>query len=197
MKKISILILLSLLTFSLSNINLGKNYVIFLSLFGISDYKGVSDLIFNNLKKLNIKDEKSIENLSKHVKSLELNDTLFYHDYDYFIGKDGLKFNTIQNSMIQAERLKGDEKNYIIYSIISFNVKYKKPPKIVRECKKKFLIKKCKNVEVPQSLTLEEVNEIVKIMKSKAMNVATINLPKENYDKYKQILRFKYPDLKF
>ena len=70
--------------------------------------------------------------------------------------------------------------------------------KYERKCKSGFLGigKKCTNVEVRRTFTQNEFKEIEKEIIDKITADAIVdlpNLPKEDYEKYKQILRFKFP----
>ena len=96
-----------------------------------------------------------------------------------------------------GEELKLNNK-YMVYFIFIFDVIVEGPPKYERKCKSGFLGigKKCKNVEVRRNFSQNEINEIVKEIINKMTVDAFVDLPKVDYEKYKQILLFKYPNNK-
>ena len=95
-----------------------------------------------------------------------------------------------------AEKLKGEDKNYIIYSMFSCKVKIFKPPEIIRVCKNVLFGKKCENVQRPSVVTSQDYDKVQEEIKVKVFESARIDLPKENYEKFKQILSFKFPKIK-
>ena len=70
-----------------------------------------------------------------------------------------------------------------------------KPSKWERKCKSGFLGigKNCKNIEVAQSFSENEMKEVNKEIRDKIIVNAFVDLPKEDYEQYKQILTFKFP----
>ena len=99
-----------------------------------------------------------------------------------------------------GEELKINNK-YWVYFIYNFDAIVEGPPKYERKCKSGFLGigKKCTNVEVRRTFTQNEIQEILKEIINKMTVDAFVdlpNLPKEDYEKYKQILSFKYPQNK-
>ena len=73
-----------------------------------------------------------------------------------------------------------------------------KPSKWESKCKSGFLGigKNCKNVEFAQSFSENEMKEVNKEIIDKIIVNAFVDLPKEDYEQYKQILRFKFPQNK-
>ena len=73
-----------------------------------------------------------------------------------------------------------------------------KSSKWERKCKSGFLGKgkNCKYVEVAQSFPENEMKEVNKEIRDKIIVNAFVDLPKEDYEQYKQILRFKFPQNK-
>ena len=96
-----------------------------------------------------------------------------------------------------GEELKLNNK-YLLYYIYNYNVIVEGPPKYERKCRKGFLGigKKCTNVEIRQNFTQNKMEEIHKEIKDKVIVDAFVDLPKVDYEKYKQILLFKFPQNK-
>ncbi len=86
-------------------------------------------------------------------------------------------------------------KKYVLYIIGFYEAILEKPPKYERKCKSGFLGigKKCTNVEVLQSFPQNEIKEVLEEIRNKIVVDAFVDLPKEDYEQYKQILSFKFP----
>ena len=86
-------------------------------------------------------------------------------------------------------------KKYVLYIIGFYQVILEKPSKYESKCKSGFLGigKKCTNVEVAQSFPLNEIKEIIEEIRDIIVVDAFVDLPKEDYEQYKQILTFKFP----
>ena len=87
---------------------------------------------------------------------------------------------------------------YLVYFTYNFDVIVEGPPKYERHCRKGFLGigKKCTNVEIRRTFSQNEIDEILKEIYNKMIADAFVDLPKVDYEKYKQILRFKFPNNK-
>jgi hypothetical protein len=191
MKKISILILLSLFTFSLSETGLIKYFQINFSGVGILEYDNFSELALKSIKP----SKKGIQSLQTIIKDLKTtnNQTFVENNLLYYPQKMSFEMSLIS---VIAEKLKGEDKNYIIYSMFSCKVKIFKPPEIIRVCKNVLFGKKCENVQVPSSMTSDELTKVHEEAMVKLYESARVDLPKENYEKFKQILSFKFPKVK-
>ena len=84
----------------------------------------------------------------------------------------------------------------VLYFIYYYDVILEKPPKYGLKCENLGVVKKCKNVEVNQTFTLNELKEIQKEIFYKMAADAFVDLPKEDYEQYKQILSLKFPQNK-
>ena len=191
MKKISFLILLSLFTFSLSETSLIKYLQINFSGVGILEYDSFSELALKSIKP----SKKGIQSLQTIIKDLKTtnNQTFVENNLLYYPQKMSFEMSLIS---VIAEKLKGEDKNYIIYSMFSCKVKILKPPRINRVCKKVFFGKKCKDVKSPSPITSDDIKKVEEEVKVKVFESARVDLPKENYEKFKQILSFKFPKVK-
>ena len=197
MKKTSLFILLILLTFSLSQSNFKLHFQTKQAYIGIRERDKIYDYISN---KMNFSKEIN-EIFKRYLSDLEFCDGLGGGGPQLISNLNKLRELKLFTSFsFNAELLKINKK-YFIYFIFAFNVIVEKPPKYERKCKSGFLGigKKCKNVEVAQTFTQNEINEIVKEINNKMIADAFVdlpNLPKEDYEQYKQILRFKFPQNK-
>ena len=191
MKKISILILLSLFTFSLSETGLIKYFQINFSGVGILEYDNFSELALKSIKP----SKKGIQSLQTIIKDLKTtnNQTFVENNLLYYPQKMSFEMSLIS---VIAEKLKGEDKNYIIYSMFSCKVRIVKPPEIIRVCKKVLFGKKCQNMQRPSVTTKDDIKKVEEEGKVKVFESARVDLPKENYEKFKQILSFKFPKIK-
>lgn len=191
MKKISILILLSLFTFSLSETGLIKYFQINFSGVGILEYDNFSELALKSIKP----SKKGIQSLQTIIKDLKTtnNQTFVENNLLYYPQKMSFEMSLIS---VIAEKLKGEDKNYIIYSMFSCKVRIVKPPEIIRVCKKVLFGKKCQNMQRPSVTTKDDIKKVEEEVKVKVFESARVDLPKENYEKFKQILSFKFPKVK-
>jgi hypothetical protein len=191
MKKISILILLSLFTFSLSETGLIKYFQINFSGVGILEYDNFSELALKSIKP----SKKGIQSLQTIIKDLKTtnNQTFVENNLLYYPQKMSFEMSLIS---VIAEKLKGEDKNYIIYSMFSCKVRIVKPPEIIRVCKKVLFGKKCQNMQRPSVTTKDDIKKVEEEVKVKVFESARVDLPKENYEKFKQILSFKFPKIK-
>ena len=186
MKKISFLILLSLFTFSLSETSLIKYLQINFSGVGILEYDNFSELALKSIKP----SKKGLQKLQTIIKDLKTtNNQTFIENIVY-------NHNEMTLISVIAEKLKGEDKNYIIYSMFSYKVKIFKPPQIIRVCKKVLFGKKCENVKRPSAITVKDTDKVQEEAMVKLYESARVDLPKENYEKFKQILSFKFPKVK-
>ena len=191
MKKISFLILLSLFTFSLSETSLIKYLQINFSGVGILEYDSFSELALKSIKL----PKEDIKKLQTIIKDLKTTDSQTFND-NYISFNSEKENNQMSLISVIAEKLKGEDKNYIIYSMFSCKVKIFKPPEIIRVCKKVLFGKKCENVQRPSVVTSQDYDKVQEEVKVKVFESARVDLPKENYEKFKQILRFKFPKVK-
>ena len=191
MKKISFLILLLLFTFSLSETGFIKYFQINFSGVGILEYDNFSELALKSIKP----SKKGLQKLQTIIKDLKTTNNQTFNEYSIHLDSQN---NNNEMSLISviAEKLKGEDKNYIIYSMFSCKVKILKPPRINRVCKKVFFGKKCKDVKSPSPITSDDIKKVEEEVKVKVFESARVDLPKENYEKFKQILRFKFPKVK-
>ena len=191
MKKISFLILLSLFTFSLSETGLIKYFQINFSGVGILEYDNFSELALKSIKP----SKKGIQSLQTIIKDLKTtnNQTFVENNLLYYPQKMSFEMSLIS---VIAEKLKGEDKNYIIYSMFSCKVRIVKPPEIIRVCKKVLFGKKCQNMQRPSVTTKDDIKKVEEEVKVKVFESARVDLPKENYEKFKQILSFKFPKIK-
>ena len=191
MKKISILILLSLFTFSLSETGLIKYFQINFSGVGILEYDNFSELALKSIKP----SKKGIQSLQTIIKDLKTtnNQTFVENNLLYYPQKMSFEMSLIS---VIAEKLKGEDKNYIIYSMFSCKVRIVKPPEIIRVCKKVLFGKKCQNMQRPSVTTKDDIKKVEEEVKVKVFESARVDLPKENYEKFKQILSFKFLKIK-
>ena len=198
MKKTSLFILLILLTFSLSQSNFKIHFQSKQAYIGIRETDKIYDYLSN---KINLSKEKK-EVFKRYLNELEYCDALG--------GGGGCNIMSIKNKLREAkffnylnfygEHLRINNK-YVIYSVYIFEAIVEKPPKYERKCKSGFLGigKKCKNVEVAQTFSSNENEIIEKEIYNKIIVDAFVDLPKlpkEEYEQYKQMLRFKYPQNK-
>ncbi len=188
MKKTSLFILLTLLTFSLSQSNFKLHFRSKEGYIGIRERNKIEDFISKKMK-LSNEMKKKFESIFK-----QLEFTLGFAKRD-FTNEKTPKLREIQiiGSYFVGEELKLSNK-YLVYFIIKFNVIVEGPPKYERQCKSGFLGigKKCTNVEVRRTFTENEFKEIEKEIIDKMTADAIVDLPKEDYEKYKQILRFRF-----
>ena len=77
-----------------------------------------------------------------------------------------------------AEKLKGEDKNYIIYSMFSYKVKIFTPPQIIRVCKKVLFGKKCENVKSPSVITSDDLKKDKEEINVKLYESARVDLLK-------------------
>ena len=193
MKKTSLFILLILLTFSLSQSNFKLHFQTKQAYIGIRELDKIYDYISN---KMNFSKEIN-EIFKRYLSDLEFCDGLGGGGPQLISNLNKLRELKLFNSFsFNAEHLKINKK-YFIYFIFAFNVIVEKPPKYERKCKSGFLGigKKCTNVEVRRTFTQNEFKEIEKEIIDKMTADAIVdlpNLPKEDYEKYKQILRFRF-----
>ncbi len=191
MKKISFLILLSLFTFSLSETGLIKYLQINFSGVGILEYDSFSELALKSIKP----SKKGLQKFQTSIKDLKTtnNQTFSENSISFNSEKENNQMSLI---LVIAEKLKGEDKNYIIYSMFSYKAKLLKPPEIIRVCKKVLFGKKCENVKRPSVITSDDLKKVQEEINVKLYESARVDLPKENYEKFKQILRFKFPKVK-
>ena len=106
MKKISILILLSLFTFSLSETGLIKYFQINFSGVGILEYDNFSELALKSIKP----SKKGIQSLQTIIKDLKTtnNQTFVENNLLYYPQKMSFEMSLIS---VIAEKLKGEDKN--------------------------------------------------------------------------------------
>ena len=196
MKKTSLFILLTLLTFSLSQSNIKIHFQSKQAYIGIREIDKMYDFIS---QKMNLP-KKTKENIKEELKLLEFCDMQGRSSGDYTSTPNKLREFKINSYSYEAEPLKINKK-YAIYLIYISDGIIEKPPKYERKCKSGFLGigKKCTNVEVTQNLTKNEEEEIQKEIRDKMTVDAFVdlpNLPKEDYEQYKQMLSFKFPQNK-
>ena len=192
MKKTSLFILLILLTFSLSQSNFKLHFQTKQAYIGIRERDKIYDYISN---KMNFSKEIN-EIFKRYLSDLEFCDGLGGGGPQLISNLNKLRELKLFNSFsFNAEHLKINKK-YFIYFIFAFNVIVEKPPKYERKCKSGFLGigKKCTNVEVAQSFSQNEIKEvIIEEIRDIIVVDAFVDLPKEDYEQYKQILTFKFP----
>ena len=196
MKKTSLFILLILLTFSLSQSNFKIYFQTKQVYIGIREIDKMYDYIS---QKMNLP-KKEKEYIKEELKFLEFCDMDSRSFCDYSSTPNKLREFKINSYRYEGEPLKINKK-YALYLIYITDVIVEKPPKYERKCKSGFLGigKKCKNVEIRQNLDKNDQKEIDKEIKDRIIVDAFVdlpNLPKEDYEKYKQILRFKFPNNK-
>ncbi len=196
MKKTSLFILLILLTFSLSQSNFKIHFQSKQAYIGIREIDKMYDFIS---QKMNLP-KKTKENIKEELKLLEFCDMQGRSSGDYTSTPNKLREFKINSYSYEAEPLKINKK-YALYFIFITDAIVEKPPKYERKCKSGFLGigKKCTNVEVRRTFTQNEIQEILKEINNKMTVDAFVdlpNLPKEDYEQYKQILRFKFPQNK-
>ena len=191
MKKISFLILLSLFTFSLSETGFIKYLQINFSGVGILEYDSFSDLALKSIKP----SKKGLQKLQTSIKDLKTTNNQTFSENSISLGSEK-ENNQMSLILVIAEKLKGEDKNYIIYSMFSCKVRIVKPPEIIRVCKKVLFGKKCQNMQRPSVTTKDDIKKVEEEVKVKVFESARVDLPKENYEKFKQILRFKFPKVK-
>ena len=182
MKKISLFISLTLFTFSFSVKMETKYLQINYSGKGILEEKKLQEHLKSNLKGFNSKNQKMIDE--------------FIIDFPYSTAfTDGdldIKFNpgkpiTVKRIFSFTNRLK-DDKEYHQFLAYNYEAIIEVPPSIVRQCKKVFLFKQCKNVKVNPSVTNDEILKFVKKeIIPKVYNKGQLHLPTENYSKFYQI----------
>ena len=196
MKKTSLFILLILLTFSLSQSNFKIHFQSKQAYIGIREIDKIYDYIS---QKMNIP-----KNMKKKIQ-VDLDDLIFNEKNSGSANSYTSIPNKLREFKINSYRYEGEplkiNKKYALYLIYITDVIVEKPPKYERKCKSGFLGigKKCKNVEIRQNLDKNDLKEIDKEIKDKIIVDAIVdlpNLPKEDYEKYKQILRFKFPNNK-
>ena len=195
MKKTSLFILLILLTFSLSQSNFKIHFQSKQAYIGIREGNKIEDFINKKMKLPN--EKKKI--IKSGVEGIGFQDMFVSSSFSPRITAK-LREIQINGLYFFLEELKLNNK-YWVYIISIYNVIVEGPPKYERKCKSGFLGigKKCKNVEVAQTFTQNEINEILKEINNKMIADAFVdlpNLPKEDYEQYKQILRFKFPQNK-
>ena len=193
MKKTSLFILLILLTFSLSQSNFKIHFQSKQAYIGIREIDKIYDYIS---QKMNIP-----KNMKKKIQ-VDLDDLIFNEKNSgsansYTSIPNKLREFKINSYRFEGEALKINEK-YAIYLIYISDGIIEKPPKYERKCKSGFLGigKNCKNVEFAQSFSENEMKEVNKEIRDKIIVNAFVDLPKEDYEQYKQILRFKFPQNK-
>ena len=196
MKKTSLFILLILLTFSLSQSNFKIHFQSKQAYIGIREIDKMYDYIS---QKMNLP-KKEKEYIKEELNFLEYSDMQGRSSSSYSSTPNKLREFKINSYRYEGEPLKINKK-YALYLIYITDVIVEKPPKYERKCKSGFLGigKKCKNVEIRQNLDKNDLKEIDKEIKDKIIVDAIVdlpNLPKEDYEKYKQILRFKFPNNK-
>ncbi len=195
MKKTSLFILLILLTFSLSQSNFKIHFQSKQAYIGIREGNKIEDFIYKKMKLSN--------EMKKNIKSLfECLASSNKFGSSSLSGPIPHKLREVKMNGFNfiGEALKINDK-YLVYFTYNFDVIVEGPPKYERKCKSGFLGigKKCTNVEVRRTFTQNEIQEILKEIINKMTVDAFVdlpNLPKEDYEKYKQILSFKYPQNK-
>ena len=195
MKKTSLFILLILLTFSLSQSNFKIHFQSKKAYIGIREGNKIEDFINKKMKLPN--EKKKI--IKSGVEGIGFQDMFVSSSFSPRITAK-LREIQINGLYFFLEELKLNNK-YWVYIISIYNVIVEGPPKYERKCKSGFLGigKKCTNVEVAQKLTKNEQEEIQKEITNKMTIDAFIdlpNLPKEDYEQYKQMLSFKFPNNK-
>ncbi len=195
MKKTSLFILLTLLTFSLSQSNFKIHFQSKQAYIGIREGNKIEDFIYKKMK-LSNEMKKNIKSLFECLASSnKFGSSSFSVPIPHKLRE--VKMNGYH---FLGEALKINNK-YLVYFIYNFDAIVEGPPKYERKCKSGFLGigKKCTNVEVRRTFTQNEIQEILKEIINKMTVDAFVdlpNLPKEDYEKYKQILSFKYPQNK-
>ena len=192
MKKTSLFILLILLTFSLSQSNIKIHFQSKQAYIGINEKDKIEDFIYKNMKLPNEMKNK----IKSTFDQLEFSDKLGFTSLSTLITPK-LREVKMNGFNFLGEELKLNNK-YLLYYIYNYNVIVEGPPKYERKCRKGFLGigKKCTNVEIRQNFTQNKMEEIHKEIKDKVIVDAFVDLPKVDYEKYKQILRFKFPQNK-
>ena len=194
MKKTSLFILLILLTFSLSKSNIKLHFQSKQAYIGIREIDKMYDYIS---QKMNLP-KKTKEIIKEELNFLEFCDTQSRSSSDCLSTPNKLREFKINSYHLEAEVLKIRE-DMVLYFIYYYDVIIEKPPKYERKCERLGVVKKCKNVEIRQNLDKNDQKEIDKEIKDRIIVDAFVdlpNLPKEDYEKYKQILRFKFPNNK-
>ena len=195
MKKTSLFILLILLTFSLSQSNFKIHFQSKQAYIGIREGNKIEDFINKKMKLPN--EKKKI--IKSGVEGIGFQDMFVSSSFSPRITAK-LREIQITGLYFFLEELKLNNK-YWVYIISIYNVIVEGPPKYERKCKSGFLGigKKCTNVEVRRTFTQNEFKEIEKEIIDKMTADAIVdlpNLPKEDYEQYKQMLRFKFPQNK-
>ena len=193
MKKTSLFILLILLTFSLSQSNFKIYFQSKQVYIGIREIDKMYDYIS---QKMNFSKDRK-EKIKKDLEDLKYCEKNSENDISYSSTPNKLREFKINSYRLEAEHLKINKK-YVIYLIYISDGIIEKPPKYERKCKSGFLGKgkNYKNVEVAQSFSENEMKEVNKEIRDKIIVNAFVDLPKEDYEQYKQILCFKFPQNK-
>ena len=189
MKKTSLFILLILLTFSLSQSNFKIHFQSKQAYIGIREGNKIEDFINKKMKLPN--EKKKI--IKSGVEGIGFQDMFVSSSFSPRITAK-LREIQITGLYFFLEELKLNNK-YWVYIISIYNVIVEGPPKYERKCKSGFLGigKKCTNVEVAQSFSQNEIKEVHEEIRDIIIVDAFVDLPKEDYEQYKQILSFKFP----
>ena len=182
MKKISLFFILTLFTFSLSAKMETKYLQINYSGRGILEDKKLEEHLKSNFKSTKSNLQKMINDFISLFPFSEQNNI---NDIDFQF-KPGNPIK-IKRTFGVISRLKEDTK---YYQFIAYNYEaiIEVAPSIVRQCKKVFLFKQCKNVKVNPSVSQDEIQKFVnKEIMPKVYNNGKVHLPTENYSKFYQI----------
>ena len=193
MKKTSLFILLILLTFSLSQSNIKTHLQSYQGYIGINKCDKIFDFISEKMKL-----SKEIkEKIKPSLTDIEFNDRILRRENTFSSTPNKLREVKINSFNIEGELLQINN-TYVLYFIYKYDVIVEKPPKYERKCKSGFLGigKKCKNVEISQKFTQNELNEMNEEIRKRIIVDAFLDLPKEDKGQFKQILRFKFPENK-
>ena len=192
MQKTSLFILLTLLTFSLSQSNIKIYYQYKQAYIGINE----KDKIFDVLSKKMILSKEKEKRVKNFLSIIEYSKKSNGNDFSLLSPtKKKLSEGKMDGCFLEGEPLQINKK-YVLYFIGFYQVIVEKPSKYERKCKSGFLGigKKCTNVEVAQSFSQNEIKEvIIEEIRDIIVVDAFVDLPKEDYEQYKQILSFKFP----
>ena len=182
MKKISLFISLTLFTFSLSAKMETKYLQINYSGKGILEEKKLEEHLKSNFKSTDSKYQKLINTFISFLPFSEKSNISNLNCP--FIREKPIKIKGIFGV---TNRLKED-KQYYQFIAYNYEAIIEVPPSIVRQCKKVFLFKQCKNVKVNPSVTNDEITKFVnKEIIPKVYNSGKVHLPTENYSKFYEI----------
>ena len=175
MKKTSLFILLILLTFSLSQSNIKTHLQSYQGYIGINKCDKIFDFISEKMKL-----SKEIkEKIKPSLTDIEFNDRILRRENTFSSTPNKLREVKINSFNIEGELLQINN-TYVLYFIYKYDVIVEKPPKYERKCESLGVVKKCKNVEVNQTFTLNELKEIQKEIFYKMAADAFVDLPKED-----------------